>query len=134
MKIRAFHIKNYRSIVNSGWCYLSYDNITALIGQNESGKTSVLESLRSFYEGNITDDVLRSDQTFPEITCIFEFENERLTDLIDMNHIPPELRDSFKEKREVKIIRKWLDAKKSIIEIAEPEIIDYFSEIERHAQ
>ena len=78
MKIRAFQIRNYRSIVDTGKCYLSYDNITALIGQNESGKTSVLEALRSFYKGQITDDVLRSDQSFPEIACVFELEAEKL--------------------------------------------------------
>ncbi|MBN2481920.1 MAG: AAA family ATPase [Bacteroidales bacterium] len=131
MKIRAFHIKNYRSIVNSGWCYLSHDNITALIGQNESGKTSVLESLRSFYEGNITEDVLRSDQSFPEITCIFEFEDEKFTDLIDIQYIPPALQHPLQKKHEIKLTRKWLDAKNSSVEIAEPEIIDYFNKIER---
>ncbi len=129
MKIRAFHIKNYRSIVDSGWCYLSHDNITALIGQNESGKTSVLESLRSFFEGNIHDDVLRSDQTFPEITCMFEFEDEKFADLIDISKIPPELQDSFQKKREVKLIRKWIDAKTGIIEIAEAEIINFFNNL-----
>ena len=75
MKIIAFQIKNYRSIIDSRKCYLSPDYITALIGQNESGKTSVLEALRSFYEGNITDDVLRSDLTFPEIICTFKLDD-----------------------------------------------------------
>lgn len=129
MKIRAFHIKNYRSIVDSGWCYLSHDNITALIGQNESGKTSILESLHSFFEGNIHDDVLRSDQTFPEITCMFEFEDEKLKDLIDISKIPPELQDSFQKKREIKLIRKWIDAKTGVIEIAENEIIKYYQNL-----
>ena len=58
MKLKSFNIQNYRSIINSGWSNLAYDNITALIGQNESGKTSVLEGLQSFYEGKISDDVL----------------------------------------------------------------------------
>ena len=64
MKLKGFKIKNYRSIVDSGWNYLAYDNITALIGQNESGKTSVLEALMSFFDGKISDDILRSDMTY----------------------------------------------------------------------
>ena len=74
MKLRAFRIQNYRSIIDSDWKYLAYDNITALIGQNESGKTSVLEALESFYDGTISDDVLRSDLTYPVVSCRFEIE------------------------------------------------------------
>ena len=42
MRLLAFNIKNYRSIIDTGWNSLAPDNITALIGQNESGKTSIL--------------------------------------------------------------------------------------------
>ena len=74
MKLTSFNIQNYRSIVHSGWCYLAHDNITALIGQNESGKTSVLEALHSFYTGLIHEDVLRSDLSLPIVSCRFELE------------------------------------------------------------
>ena len=57
MKLLSFNIQNYRSVIHSGWCNLAHDNITALIGQNESGKTSILEALQSFYEGVINEDV-----------------------------------------------------------------------------
>ena len=43
MKLVAFRIRNFRSIVDTGWQNISPDNITCLIGQNESGKTSVLK-------------------------------------------------------------------------------------------
>ena len=33
-------IRNFRSIIDTNWTRLAPDNITALIGQNESGKTS----------------------------------------------------------------------------------------------
>jgi predicted ATP-dependent endonuclease of OLD family len=127
MKISAFQIKNYRSIVDSGKCYLSPDFITALIGQNQSGKTSVLEALRSFYEGHITDDVLRSDLTFPEITCTFLFdENKKPGDFIDLTGLPAELHEKFSAKKEIVLKRSWLNAHKSIITIAEPEILDFY--------
>jgi ABC-type cobalamin/Fe3+-siderophores transport system ATPase subunit len=131
MKISAFHIQNYRSIVNSGVCYLSPDNITALIGQNESGKTSVLEALRSFYEGRISDDVLRSDQTFPEIICTFILEeNEKIEQLMDLSGLPAELHDLIKVKREISLSRKWMNSRKNKIAIAEPDVLSYFASLE----
>jgi predicted ATP-dependent endonuclease of OLD family len=71
MKLTAFRIRNFRSIADTGWQNISLDNITCLIGQNESGKTSVLEGLKVFYTGIISEDVLRSDLSLPEISCRF---------------------------------------------------------------
>ena len=48
MEIRSFRIKNYRSIKDSGECYLSGDGVTILAGKNESGKTAILEALEDF--------------------------------------------------------------------------------------
>ncbi len=67
MRLAEFYIRNFRSIVDTGWNSLSSDNITSLIGQNESGKTSVLEALYSFYDGTISEDILRSDMSMPEV-------------------------------------------------------------------
>ena len=47
MKLLKFRIRNYKSIIDSGDCYLD-DKITILAGKNESGKTSILEALRDF--------------------------------------------------------------------------------------
>lgn len=44
----AFRIRNYKSIADSGICSLSGDRITVLAGQNEAGKTSVLQALYQF--------------------------------------------------------------------------------------
>ena len=71
MRLLAFRIKNFRSILDTDWQNLSPDNVTCLIGQNESGKTSVLEALEVFYSGVISEDVLRSDLSLPEISCRF---------------------------------------------------------------
>ena len=71
MRLSAFRIKNFRSILDTDWQNLSPDNVTCLIGQNESGKTSVLEALEVFYSGVISEDVLRSDLSLPEISCRF---------------------------------------------------------------
>jgi predicted ATP-dependent endonuclease of OLD family len=134
MIIRAFHIKNYRSVIDSGTCLLSQDKITALIGQNESGKTSVLEALLSFYDGRITDDILRSDLTFPEITCVFALENETLGQLIDLSHLPAELQQTLKVKKEVRLMRKWLNAQESIFAVAETELDLFFTSLKEKSE
>lgn len=41
----AFRITNFRSVVDTGWVELSRDQVTVLVGQNESGKSSVLQAL-----------------------------------------------------------------------------------------
>jgi hypothetical protein len=48
MRPRAFQIRDFKSINDSGICYLSGDSITVLAGQNEAGKTAVLTALRDF--------------------------------------------------------------------------------------
>lgn len=68
MKIEAFRIKHFRSIVDTGWCKLSSDGITVLIGQNESGKTSILAALSKLGEDDIDDDDLRISEPLPEIS------------------------------------------------------------------
>ncbi len=83
MKLTAFRIRNFRSIVDTGWQTLSPDNITCLIGQNESGKTSVLEGLKVFYTGIISEDVLRSDLSLPEVSCRFTIPEGWLLKITD---------------------------------------------------
>lgn len=45
MDLLFFRIRNFRSIIDSGWQRFSIDGVTVLIGQNESGKTAVLDAL-----------------------------------------------------------------------------------------
>ena len=44
MKLTRARVTNYRSIDDSGW--VSLDNVTCLVGKNESGKTGFLQALR----------------------------------------------------------------------------------------
>lgn len=43
MKLTAFRVQNYRSILDSGW--VNVDDIAVIVGKNESGKTSLLKAL-----------------------------------------------------------------------------------------
>ena len=47
MKLIKFRIQHYKSIKDSGWCWLASD-VTTLAGKNESGKSAILEALRDF--------------------------------------------------------------------------------------
>ncbi|MCX4161226.1 MULTISPECIES: ATP-dependent endonuclease [Paraburkholderia] len=69
MKITQFRIKNFRSIVDTNWCPFSRDGVTVFVGQNESGKTSVLDALgTTFSRENITSDDVRAGDPLPEIS------------------------------------------------------------------
>ena len=45
MKINSFKIDRFRSIKETSWLPFSEDGITAIVGQNESGKSSILDAL-----------------------------------------------------------------------------------------
>ena len=108
MKLTAFKIKNFRSIVDTGWQMLSHDNITSLIGQNESGKTSILEGIRAFYDGNLIEDMLRSDLSLPEVSCKFSFSISDFEDDIDTKKLDPKIRKEISKIQEISLMRIWV--------------------------
>jgi predicted ATP-dependent endonuclease of OLD family len=128
MKISSFRIRNFRSLIDSGWKSLANDNITVLIGQNESGKTTVLEALHSFYTGNINEDVLRSDLSMPEISCEFKFTGEQIDQMIQLEKLPEEIRDTFKNSCTIKLARVWDDLYTNRMIVDEQVINEHFKE------
>jgi AAA15 family ATPase/GTPase len=50
VKIVSFRVRNYKSIKDSGNCFMA-EGVTILAGRNESGKTSLLEALEDFTVG-----------------------------------------------------------------------------------
>lgn len=129
MKLKAFRINNYRSIIDTNWNQLASDNITGLIGQNESGKTSVLEALMSFYDGKIIDDILRSDLAIPQVSCKFEIEKGFLTKILDKAKLQEGLDEIIKDLEQIEITRRWNEDKSSKIFISEPSIKDFYDNI-----
>jgi ABC-type ATPase involved in cell division len=127
MKLSAFRIKNFRSIVDTEWQNLSSDNITCLIGQNESGKTSVLEGLKAFYSGAITEDVLRSDLTLPEICCRFNVKKGWLLKITD--NPGTELIELLSKLDHVELTRHWMTDFTSIVKVS-GEIRKYLDSLE----
>ena len=130
MKLLSFNIQNYRSVIHSGWCNLAHDNITALIGQNESGKTSVLEALQSFYEGVIHEDVLRSDLSLPIVSCRFQLEKESLEEYYEKERISQELYEIIEKSEVFSLTRSWRADRTSVLFISNDEILNYFEKKE----
>ena len=84
MNVHSFRITNFRSIIDTGWKKFSPDNVTVLIGQNESGKTSILEALsKTFSKVSITDDDIRIGEPSPKVFLRIGLNKKDVTDLAD---------------------------------------------------
>jgi AAA ATPase domain len=127
MQLKAFRIRNFRSIVDTGWQNISPDNITCLIGQNESGKTSVLEGLKVFYSGIISEDVLRSDLSLPEVSCRFTIPKGWLNKITD--NPGTELKELLSGLTQVELTRSWIADLSSVINVS-GEISQYLDSLE----
>lgn len=127
MKLTAFRIRNFRSIVDTGWQNLSPDNITCLIGQNESGKTSILEGLKVFYTGIITEDVLRSDLSLPEVSCRFSISRGWLLKVTD--NPGTELKELLAGLSHLELTRAWIADLSSVVMVS-GEISQYLDSLE----
>ncbi|MCK4630643.1 MAG: AAA family ATPase, partial [Bacteroidales bacterium] len=126
MKLTGFRIQNFRSIIDTGWTYLSPDNITGLIGQNESGKTSILEALNSFYTGTISEDILRSDLSLPCVHCIFEIVKVDVEKELNEKILPGGVIDEIKKKEIIFLKRSWGEDITSHIELAGDEVLKIY--------
>lgn len=109
MQLVAFRIQNFRSVVDTGLQQLAHDNITSLIGQNESGKTSILEALKAFHDGNLIEDMLRSDLSLPEVACRFNFQLSDIENRIDFKRLDPRVRQLMSSIETISIARHWVD-------------------------
>jgi predicted ATP-dependent endonuclease of OLD family len=107
MKITKIRIKNYRSIKDSGDIDF-VDNLFVLAGQNESGKSSILEAMEAyeneiFDADNINFEEFQNNNNKQEISCSYEIDNP--DDFID--NLESEIKDQFKIDAD-----EFLDTKK----------------------
>lgn len=129
MRLVAFRIKNFRSIVDSGWRDLSVDNITGFIGQNESGKTSVLEAQHSFYTKELHSDYLRSDGTMPTVCCSFEVTGHDLAEIFGDDVLPKGVTPWLKAHNyRVNLQRTWTSTDKSDLTLEQADLAVLFPE------
>ncbi|MDF1576303.1 MAG: AAA family ATPase [Bacteroidales bacterium] len=119
MQLTAFRIQNFRSIVDTGWHALAHDNITSLIGQNESGKTSILEALKAFHDGRLIEDMLRSDLSLPVVSCKFRFQYADIENRIEKRKLNPEIRKLMGTVTSISLSRRWEDDMDSHMEMGD---------------
>lgn len=78
MKLIKFRIWNYKSIKDSGDCYVE-PGITILAGKNEAGKTAILEALEDFNSNNQLREKAKplfKKDALPEITVTFKADKK----------------------------------------------------------
>jgi predicted ATPase len=63
VRLKAAHITNYRSIRDTG--EFSIDDVTCLVGKNESGKTAILQALYRLNPYGVTNAVFDKDLDYP---------------------------------------------------------------------
>jgi predicted ATP-dependent endonuclease of OLD family len=83
MKLIKFRIQNYKSIKDTGWCWLASD-LTILAGKNESGKSAILEAIRDFNTDvdKIPNEALPlEDKSKPLIEMCFEVTKPMLNEI-----------------------------------------------------
>lgn len=84
MKLETIKIKNFRGYKNE--TIIPVSDLTAFIGKNDSGKSTVLEALEIFFNNSLVqiekDDLnIEADNTNIEITCVFsEYPDEIIID------------------------------------------------------
>jgi len=128
MQLVSFRIQNFRSIVDTGLHALAHDNITSLIGQNESGKTSILEALKAYHDGRLIEDMLRSDLSLPIVTCKFNFVFTDIENRLDKRRLNPEIRKLLSSVEKVSLSRRWVDEMDSQMEMGD-ELQEVYNEI-----
>ena len=106
---------------------MAHDNITSLIGQNESGKTSILEALKSFHDGLLIEDMLRSDLSLPEVSCKFTFSFAEVENRINKRRLSPEIRKLINGVEFISLSRVWEDDMDSHMEMGN-EIQEIYNE------
>ncbi|MBI3160748.1 MAG: AAA family ATPase [Chloroflexi bacterium] len=108
MRLYSFQIRGFKSIIDTGECKISEsDNIIVLAGQNEAGKSAVLEALDFFRNGpgkNFEKHQARLDSNKTEVVCTFAISEEDNSSLgIDENNT--ELIKHLREHPHISLVR-----------------------------
>jgi len=114
MKLKSFQIRNYKSIIDSGECRLSdIDNILVLAGQNESGKSAILQALYDYERGELLENCERTldgdDFEYPTIQCTYTIEDTEdiVGNVYEELQISDDITKSIKSFKEISFVRKF---------------------------
>lgn len=107
MQILSFRIRAFRSIVDSSWTRFSSDGVTAFVGQNESGKSTILHALHfALSEANPVDDDIRIESELPTVDLRVKLNFAEIFD---------RLKDT--SLTHVSVAEKYLVSKEGMVEI-----------------
>lgn len=84
MRLYSFQIQNFKSIIDTDECKIPPDdNLLIIAGQNESGKSSILQALDFFANGPSPDfeRLQKRKEEFPCVKCSFNLDDTELADL-----------------------------------------------------
>ena len=117
--MRAFQIRDYRSIKDTGICTVTGDNITILAGQNEAGKSAILMALRDFDQAEgkapLTSDYMPegNHEAQPQASVLFEVDPDDLNERLKSNKfaLPNPVYEILKAKKELWVTRDFLTGK-----------------------
>ena len=105
MRMNKFLIQNYKKIKNSGW--IDIDNLTAFVGKNESGKSSIFEVFEKFnntskYDQNVEypRELLKNNTINDFPVCTIEF-------IIDGDDIPENISSELNDKKIITIKKNY---------------------------
>jgi predicted ATP-binding protein involved in virulence len=109
MKILSVRVKNFRSIVDSGCVPLSHDGVTVFVGQNESGKTSLLDAINCVVGGaKLSADDTRVDEALPEVELQIDVNRTVLEEhLKEISEAHVSLLESHLEEKKGKLTLKY---------------------------
>ncbi|MBK7141375.1 MAG: AAA family ATPase [bacterium] len=127
LRIKSFRIKNYKSISDSGECYVE-EGVTILAGRNESGKTSILEALEDFdVERHIREDAkpIGMSEALPEIALTFTADKESINEIFGKM----EVERSVSGNIELRIVKSFPDKYRITEETAKRAKVSFESEV-----
>lgn len=70
MKLKQLKLKNFRGY-NSD-TYLEVSDLTALIGKNDAGKSTILEALEIFFNNKLLEYITLFVNTYKQWVCSYE--------------------------------------------------------------
>ncbi|MCX6720154.1 MAG: AAA family ATPase, partial [Candidatus Staskawiczbacteria bacterium] len=115
MRIISFQIEHVKSIINSGVCHLSdTDNVMVFAGQNEAGKSAILEALNYFANGTNDRFVKLSKRLGkePKVSCEFLLEEK------DFNAQDNRVNDILREIKSVNCFRSGTADESKVISVS----------------
>ena len=127
MRLKAFRVKMYRPILDSGW--VDVEDITVVVGKNESGKTALLKALHKFKP--FRPEPYTLDREWPRgrrrerstdavvVQTRFDFENsesEDITELLSNGQKPTgvEISKTYEGKYRYKFLPNDLDGNEQV--------------------